>query len=143
MRVLRQSVVIMSALLLVAPVTAETIPSLSASTTGTGVVVEMIVVLAAVILLILGLGWLIKRVGNFPAAGKGMVRILGGVSLGPREKAVVVEAGNRRLLIGVAPGRVQTLCILDDSDLELDPDREASTSNFSAQLDAQLQDESR
>ncbi len=146
MRFLRQSVVMMTALpalLLAAPVASETIPGLPASTTGTGVVVEMVVVLAAVILLILGLGWLIKRVGHFPAAGKGMVRILGGVSLGPREKAVIVEAGNRRLLVGVAPGRVQTLCLLDDSDLELDPDREASTSDFSTQLDAQLQDESK
>ncbi len=146
MRLLRLWGVVVSvlpALLVAAPVSSETAPGLPASAMGTGMVVEMVVVLAGVVLLILGLGWLIKRVGHFPAAGKGMVRILGGVSLGPREKAVILEAGNRRLLVGVAPGRVQTLCDLGDSDLELEPDMENDTSDFSTQLDAQLQDESK
>jgi len=97
--------------------------------------------LAGVIILILVLGWLIKRVGHFPSAGKGMVRILGGVSLGPRERAVVLEAGNRRLLVGVAPGRVETLCMLDNTDTEYDPQAGNSIEEFSSQLDAQLQDE--
>ena len=146
MRVPCLSGVVMNALpamLAAAPVSSETIPGLPTSTTGSGVVLEMAAVLAAVILLILGLGWLIKRVGNFPVAGKGMVRILGGVSLGPREKAVVLEAGNRRLLVGVAPVRVQTLCVLSESDTEHDLSVEAGSTDFSTQLDAQLQDESR
>lgn len=103
----------------------------------------MAAVLAGVVVLIIGLGWLMKRVGHFPAAGKGMVRILGGVSLGPREKAVVIEAGNRKLLVGVAPGRVQTLCVLDSSDTQEYPETEDVSAEFSTQLDAQLQDESR
>ncbi len=143
LRLLGIGMSVLLALLAAAPVASETTPGSAASPMGTGMVLEMVVVLAAVIILILGLGWLIKRVGHFPAAGKGMVRILGGVSLGPREKAVILEAGNRRLLVGVAPGRVQTLCELGDVDLEFDPNMEVSTSNFSTQLGEQLQDESR
>lgn len=146
MRLLHLPGIVMNALpaiLVAAPASSETIPGLPASSTGTGVVLEMAAVLVAVILLILGLGWLIKRVGHFPAAGKGMVRILGGVSLSPREKVVILEAGNRRLLVGVAPGRVQTLCMLDESDVENAQFTEDSSTDFSSQLDAQLQDESK
>lgn len=131
---------VLLAMLVAAPVSSETVPGLPTGPTGTSVVLEMVAVLAAVIVLILGLGWLIKRVGHFPTAGKGMVRILGGVSLGPREKAVVLEAGNRRLLVGVAPGRVQTLCVLGESDAEHDLNLETGATDFSVQLDAHLQD---
>jgi flagellar protein FliO/FliZ len=105
---------------------------LPASNIGASTALEMAAVLAGVILLILVLAWLMKRLGNFPSAGKGMVKIVGGVSLGPRERAVVLEAGKKRILVGVAPGRVQTLCHLDSSDYESDEE-------FADQLDAQLQ----
>lgn len=105
---------------------------LPASNIGTSTALEMAAVLTGIILLILVLAWLMKRLGSFPSAGKGMVKILGGVSLGPRERAVVLEAGKKRILVGVAPGRVQALCLLDDID-------EDSAGEFSDQLDAQLQ----
>jgi flagellar protein FliO/FliZ len=124
--------VVLPAIVGATPAQTETASKLPASTIGGGTVLEMIAILTGVILLILILGWLIKRFGSFPAAGKGMVKILGGVSLGPRERAVVLEAGDKRVLVGVAPGRVQTLCMLGESD-------ESSIEEFSSQLDAQLQ----
>ncbi len=124
--------------LVAAPAKPDGVSKLATNSVGTGVVLEMVAVLIAVIILILGLGWLIKRVGNFPTAGKGMVKILGGVSLGPRERAVVLEAGNRRLLVGVAPGRVQTLCILGDADTDHTEDL---LTEFSDHLGSQMQDE--
>ena len=42
------------------------------------------------------------------------MRIQGGVSLGAREKAVLLSVEGKRLLVGIAPGRVQTLLVLDD-----------------------------
>ena len=68
--------------------------------------------LVLVVVLILGLAWLVRRTGHMPGAGKGLVRVLGGVSLGPRERAVVIAVDDVRLLVGVAPGRVQTLHVL-------------------------------
>ncbi len=62
--------------------------------------------------LILGLAWLMKRSGRFQAAGGGL-RIVGGLSLGARERVVLIQAGETQLLLGVAPGRVQTLHVLD------------------------------
>jgi flagellar protein FliO/FliZ len=69
--------------------------------------------LILVIAFILLLAWLVRRFANLPMAGKGAIRVLGGVALGSRERAVLVAVGGTRLLIGVAPGRVQTLHVLD------------------------------
>ena len=65
--------------------------------------------------LMLGLAWLVKRYVQVPGIGKGQVQIQGGVSLGAREKAVLLSVEGRRLLVGIAPGRVQTLLVLDDA----------------------------
>jgi flagellar protein FliO/FliZ len=62
--------------------------------------------------LIFAIAWVFKRVGHWPAGGKGPIRIVGGVSLGARERVVVVEVEDARLVLGIAPGRVQTLHVL-------------------------------
>ncbi len=68
--------------------------------------------LVLVLALIVGLAWLLRRIGGLPHAGKGAVTVLGGISLGARERAVLLQVGETRLLVGVAPGRVQTLHVL-------------------------------
>lgn len=69
--------------------------------------------LILVLLLIFGLGWVVKRLGMVPGS-KGMVRILGGVSLGGRERALILETEGKRMLVGVAPGQVRLLMRLDE-----------------------------
>jgi flagellar protein FliO/FliZ len=93
--------------------------------------------LVLIIGLIIGLGWLVRRMGRLPTGGKGLVNVLGGVSLGPRERAVVLQAGDTRLLVGVAPGRVQTLCVLSGSENE---GRAEESSEFKARLNAELEE---
>jgi len=65
--------------------------------------------LAFILSIIFAGAWLLKRFGALPAGGKGMVRVLGGASLGARERVVVVQVEDARLVLGVAPGRVQML----------------------------------
>jgi flagellar protein FliO/FliZ len=77
--------------------------------------IETAVGLVLVLGIMLGLAWLAKRYVQMPGIGKGQVQVLGGVSLGSREKAVLLSVEGRRLLIGVAPGRVQTLLVLQDA----------------------------
>ena len=52
----------------------------------------------------------LQRVGE---AGGGGLRVVGGLSLGQRERLVVVEAGGEQLLLGVSPGRIERLHVLD------------------------------
>ena len=57
-----------------------------------------------------------------PVGTAGPVRVLGGVSMGPRERVVLLEAAGERLLVGVVPGRIQTLHVLGaDAGSERDP----------------------
>lgn len=94
----------------------STTPAAAVSPLSGGALLETGVGLLLVLALILGLGWMLRRYGKLPLAGKGLVSILGGVSLGPRERAVLLQVGETRLLVGVAPGRVQTLHVLQGGD---------------------------
>jgi hypothetical protein len=46
-----------------------------------------------------------------------MLKIRGAAAVGPRERVVLVEVADRILVLGVAPGRVNTLHTLDAADL--------------------------
>lgn len=51
---------------------------------------------------------------NAPAADK--MRVAARLSLGLREKVVLLQAGNKQLILGITPGKIQTLHVLDESD---------------------------
>ena len=60
-----------------------------------------------------------------------MVKILGGANLGPRERVVIVEIEQTRLVLGVAPGRVSVLHVA--------PTINQMDTEFSRTLDRQLE----
>ncbi len=72
-------------------------------------IIETAVGLVVVLVVMLGLAWLYRRFVQVPGAAQGQIQVLGGVSLGTREKAVLLSVHGRRVLVGVAPGRVQAL----------------------------------
>jgi flagellar protein FliO/FliZ len=88
---------------------------LAESPLSTANLLETALGLVAVLAIMLALAWLVKRYVQVPGIGKGQVQVLGGVSLGAREKAVLLSVGGRRLLVGIAPGQVRTLIVLDDA----------------------------
>jgi len=94
-------------------------------------VLEAVAGLAVVLALIFALAWAVRRFAHLPAAGKGLIRVLGGVALGSRERAVVVAVGDSRLLLGVAPGQVRLLHVL--------PDEPAAGASFASSLAAAQQ----
>ena len=71
--------------------------------------------LAIVIALIFAAGWMMKKMGPRARTSSG-VQVLGGASVGPREKVVVVRFGTQLLLLGVAPGHVGLLHTADASE---------------------------
>ncbi len=109
---------------------------LGVSPLGTGALMETAGGLLLILALIIGLGWLVRRYGRLPVAGKGMVTILGGVSLGPRERAVVLQVGDARLLVGVAPGRVQMLHVIEGG---ADPVTDATGEAFESRLRTEIE----
>ena len=67
--------------------------------------------------LILLLGWLVRRYSGLPGQNKAL-RVIASLPLSPREKLVLVQAGEQQLLLGVAPGRVNLLQSYDQPLIE-------------------------
>lgn len=69
--------------------------------------------LVVVLMTVVALVWILRRVGKLQTSFGGSLKTLGGLSLGARERLVLVQVGDKQLLLGVAPGRIQTLHVLD------------------------------
>ncbi|MGN6083488.1 flagellar biosynthetic protein FliO [Trinickia sp.] len=76
---------------------------------GVGAVLQTLVGLAVVVALVFACAWLARRLGLQPSARGQLVRTVGGVSLGGKERVAVVEIGDTWLVLGAAPGNVRLL----------------------------------
>lgn len=65
----------------------------------------------------------LRRVRMFNPASRQVLRITGGISLGPRERIAVVEVGGRWLVVGVTAQSINLLTTLDAAPGELSPSR--------------------
>ncbi len=78
---------------------------------------QMLLGLIVVLGLLLGALWLLKRLGQPRGAAAGLMRVVAGVAIGPRERVVILELGNSWLVLGVAPGQVSTLAEIPRQEL--------------------------
>ncbi|WP_414720282.1 flagellar biosynthetic protein FliO [Trinickia sp.] len=86
---------------------------------GVGAVLQTLVGLAVVIGLVFACAWLARRFGLQPSARGNVVRTVGGVSLGGKERVAVVEIGDTWLVLGAAPGNVRLLHTLPAGSIDL------------------------
>lgn len=73
--------------------------------------------LAAVLALIWGAAWLIRRVAPMTGHQHSAIKVIATQSVGQRERVVLVEIGDQWLVLGVAPGQVSALQALPKSAL--------------------------
>jgi flagellar protein FliO/FliZ len=97
-----------------------------------GGLVNTAIGLLIVLALIVAMAFFFKRFGGLPVVRKGAIGIIGGISLGPRERAVLLQVGDTKVLVGVAPGQVRALHVFDREEGAEKADAEA----FSRQLDS-------
>lgn len=110
---------------------AATPPALASSS---GSIFTMIFGLLVVVGIMMSIAWLLKRTGFTNMSGTGTpVKIIGGTSVGPRERVVVVEVADQWLVVGVAPGRVNTLATLPKQAIDY-PNVAPATKSFSSWL---------
>ncbi|WP_082488674.1 flagellar biosynthetic protein FliO [Duganella sp. Leaf61] len=69
--------------------------------------------LAFVIALLLGGAWMLKRFGprSF-GGGNNTVKLVGALSVGARERIIVVEVGEQWIVVGASPGRMNALATM-------------------------------
>jgi len=60
--------------------------------------------------------WLVRKASLFNLTSNNQMRVVGGLSIGAKERIVLVQLGDKQLVLGVCPGRVETLHILEGDD---------------------------
>lgn len=69
------------------------------------VTVSLLLVLAAVFLA----AWVLRKLRGLGNVRSDAIKVIADLPLGAKERAVLVQVGTQQLLLGVAPGRVNTL----------------------------------
>ena len=80
-----------------------------------GSIVQVIFSLLLVLAAILLVAWLFKRMNVVQKGNGNLLKVLGGVSIGQRERVVLVEIEDTWLVVGVGPGQIRTLHTLPKS----------------------------
>jgi flagellar protein FliO/FliZ len=74
-----------------------------------GGIFEITLALVVVLAAIFGFAWLARRARLLTGGPSGRIEILADLSLGVKERVVLVRVRDAELLLGVAPGNVSTL----------------------------------
>lgn len=98
-----------------------------------GFMLQFLAGLGVVVLCIVGLAWLLKRAGGLQASARGALRVIDGVALSTRERLVLVQVGEQQVLLGVAPGRVNAVHVLDQP-VQTDTASDAPAESFATRL---------
>lgn len=94
---------------------------------------NLVISLILVVALIFACIWLIKRLSNLNHTAGNHLSTIASLSLGARERIVLVQVGEQQVLIGVAPGRVSKLQTFSEPAIHVDSPS-STKSEFSSQL---------
>ncbi len=79
--------------------------------------------------------WMMRKMAGFTISPQDKIKIISGLSLGVREKLVLVQVGKKQLLLAVMPGKIDKLLVLDaDAALFKEDAENESNVEFSPQL---------
>ena len=130
---------IWAAALLASPAWAAASPAPPPSLSTGGALLQGLVGLLLVLAVLMAFFWFMRRFSPGQTGAQGVVKVVGGVMLGTREKLVVVEVGDTWLLLGVGGGQVNTLHTLPRPDGVSAPALQDPLSSFSDKLKEVLQ----
>ncbi len=100
-----------------------------------GSMIQVFAGLAAVLLLFGALVFILKRLGGFRTAQGGKMHIVDGVSVGTRDRVLLLQVGEKQVLIGVSSSGISPITVFDEAVIAVEEDIEKS---FSGQLIKQL-----
>ena len=100
-----------------APATAPVAVPPVSSALGAGVggqLLQLVLGLLLVVGLIFVLAWLMRRVQRAGPAGNQVIELVGSRALGPRDRLVLVQVGHEQILLGVSPGSITALHVMNE-----------------------------
>ncbi len=117
----------------------KTMQSIKTDPMSGGYLLQLILGLVVVIVCIVALSWLAKRMQRLQSSSDGILKIIDGINMSARERVVLIQAGDKQILLGVAPGRINTLHVFNESIINIKNDSKASSvGSFSEKLSAIL-----
>ncbi len=95
--------------------------------------------LILVVLVIFALAWLVKKFNLAQQSQGGLIRIVAGVSIGTRDRIVLLQVGEEQILVGLTPGRIEKLHTLAEP-LALPGERPAAAASFAEKINRLMGD---
>lgn len=97
---------------------------------------KMVAGLLVVLMIIGAIAWILKRYAYHTTNTTGAIKIIASAGVGQRERIVLVEIENTRLVLGVAPGRINTLHCIGSTPTGLSGDTQSESNHrkFQKQL---------
>ena len=75
---------------------------------------QILVSLILVLLIIFVAAWLLRRYGRFPGVADGHLKVIGALSVGQRERIMLLQVGKEQILVGVTSNQISTLHQLEE-----------------------------
>jgi flagellar protein FliO/FliZ len=92
-----------------APATVNSAPPSGIASLG-----QVTLALGLVLAVIFLAAWALRRMRGFGKTGTGVLDIVADLPVGQKERIALVRVGNTQVLVGIAPGRVNTLHVLPE-----------------------------
>lgn len=70
--------------------------------------------LLAVIAIIYGCAWLIRRMSGMTGMNNSAIRVVSVMAIGARERIALVEVGGQQILLGITPNNIRTLQVFEE-----------------------------
>ncbi|KFZ30941.1 hypothetical protein IDSA_07675 [Pseudidiomarina salinarum] len=103
---------------------------------------QVALILIFIILVILGCAWLFRRFSGVAQAAGGLLKVVGSVGVGQRERVVIVSVGDTWLVLGVASGQVRKLHEMPAQQPPAKEDSQGFARRFQQALNKQLNNKS-
>ena len=101
-----------------------------------GSIVQVFAGLSAVLLLFGTIVFVLKRMGNFSSNTGGKMQVVDGVSVSARDRVLLIQVGEKQVLIGVSPSGISRITTFDEP--VISPEENTTENGFSRQLQKQL-----
>lgn len=89
------------------------------------IIFSLLLVLAAIVLV----AWLLKRMNVAQRGSGNLLKVLGAVPIGQRERIVLVEVNDTCLVVGIGPGQIRTLHTFQKSEFQMTENSGQRTEN--------------
>ena len=100
-----------------------------------GTIVSLVLGLVAVIAVIYGCAWIIRRMNGMTGMNNNAIKVVSVMAIGARERIALIEVGGQQILLGITPSAIRTLHVFDEPVVEAGS---AGSSDFARRLQGMI-----